>query len=857
MCKLYDDMNFYSWKPRDMIKRFSHWNFLLVIGIHISECLNLNRYLEVFGDCTVHIVLHEVNSNYSLGYNHVLTPTKIPIILTQQIFNDSISLAAFKCVNDKDSFNFGIESLGEFKFPARPPPKRLCTVQIYVNPRPCLIWSAVPYSETPKDTRYELAAGNKCLNPRSHTSTIFHNQVLQNEVTCEQYTCNLFSENGSGRHGWYLINVKSRHRNSYNHVPSYTFSDIFGPLLTLHYVCLSIFWPTLPVLFVWEVNSSGYTHSNFVVDTAAVIKTLTVFNNPECEDVVTYKAKFSSEREITNCFAKYDAPYLASLYEFSHEITNSTNFPKLFGGSNLFLRYSSVEENANYLTLHVPLPENLVEVEWLNAMFPNFTHITTFSFYSNQYLGPTVKFNHQSSMWQNILWSNDNPVHFISCTAARKTSGISFLGYANAFDIYSWIALVIVCIITGGIVTLVTMRASYGIFIHATIEMLLGQTVSDATIKRYKWILAPWLFTGIVYSYGFQGDNIKQFTTPQHTDPIDTFKEIAEANYTIYSNPADWVIEDLRACLHYAVFQNMQDPNRTCLQESLSNFESKFHRTMVFAAFDETRNFTTTEKILFGLLKTPETVETFGQLFRNSIKFNAKRIEECSMVAYADDLFSVLQIEKEVLKNDRLAFDAELHVSTKPYRSLYMMLMPHRFPILPEIYNRRQYSLFQSGIWSVWWGWKKQRARRFNNALNEKRSYAKRQPKPIGISYNIRTIFYVSFSLLIPSAFILCGEIGIDIEVFKMLAFFVNRIPSYLAGISEIFAAWIRNFVIKIFIRITILIPREYPWWPMTLCWTKFKQKANIKRNFLLPILTKTHAKLMNTINNGTYLNVQ
>lgn len=165
------------------------------------------------------------------------------------------------------------------------------------------------------------------------------------------------------------------------------------------------------------------------------------------------------------------------------------------------------------------------------------------------------------------------------------------------------------------------------------VEILMCQGVHNSNIQRHKLILGPWLLAGIVFSYGFQGDNIKQFTTAQQTNPIDSFKEIADANYAIYSKHTDYVQNLVFDCVQIRKLKNALenvDPVNFCIdQRPLGWYESTFEVEIHQAYFEQSRDFTIMEEKLLELIKRPTTVDEFRQSMEKPVEFISKKFEGC------------------------------------------------------------------------------------------------------------------------------------------------------------------------------------------------------------------------------------
>lgn len=128
----------------------------------------------------------------------------------------------------------------------------------------------------------------------------------------------------------------------------------------------------------------------------------------------------------------------------------------------------------------------------------------------------------------------------------------------------------------------------------------------------------------------------------------------------------------------------------------------------------------------------------------------------------------VLKVEEATMQQS--SDDREIHVNTIPYRNLYTLLIPSKFPVHPQIFNQRQQSLLHSGLWLNWSNLGRLKVRKTHRTENARKEYVRRKPSPIKISYNIKTIFYLTILFNIPTAVLLCLELEVGRSVFLVIA---------------------------------------------------------------------------------------
>jgi len=128
-------------------------------------------------------------------------------------------------------------------------------------------------------------------------------------------------------------------------------------------------------------------------------------------------------------------------------------------------------------------------------------------------------------------------LHFVTCFPTRKHTFLSFLGYISAFDLYTWLLLLVSMVLTITIYTVashidhkkVASRWSYSVV--AMYAMLLRQGIPDA--NRAKWLTGSWLLASIIVTFFYEGDNVEKMTVPFKAQGVDTFEKMFQENFTI------------------------------------------------------------------------------------------------------------------------------------------------------------------------------------------------------------------------------------------------------------------------------------------------------------------------------------
>jgi len=128
-------------------------------------------------------------------------------------------------------------------------------------------------------------------------------------------------------------------------------------------------------------------------------------------------------------------------------------------------------------------------------------------------------------------------LHFVTCFPATKHTFLSFLGYVSAFDLYTWLMLLLSMVLTVTIYTValdidhlkITSRWAYST--GAMYAILLRQGISDA--NRAKWLTGLWLLVSIIVTFFYEGDYVEKMTVPFPTQGVDTFEKMFQENFTI------------------------------------------------------------------------------------------------------------------------------------------------------------------------------------------------------------------------------------------------------------------------------------------------------------------------------------
>lgn len=187
------------------------------------------------------------------------------------------------------------------------------------------------------------------------------------------------------------------------------------------------------------------------------------------------------------------------------------------------------------------------------------------------------------------------------------------------------------------------------------------QNVSDARLKGFKSILGPWLLAGIIFSYGFQGENIKEFTKPVQVNPLDTFDEIVANNYTIYSPPDDFFI---------SLMQDNIGPSNDLfrLADPFPVFQTVFD--MQISNHYDVRKKKHYVNMINSISK-PTNEKDLNDAILDTTNYFMTKLMRCDRTAYVDGILNLAELEGKILlpsKNQR----SDVHLSSKPYAAMHV-----------------------------------------------------------------------------------------------------------------------------------------------------------------------------------------
>lgn len=711
--------------------------------------LSINSHLTPFADCTIHLIKHIISGSSG----RELAPTILPVIHSRQVFSLSSEVSGFTCYTKSGKRRFQMSDSGFFQFPASPPPRQNCVVQIYIDPAPCVVWSR---GKT-LNSVYDWLTGKTCLSKYSLMSVIFDNTVFQGTKSYWKFSV----PNLSGKHGWYLVQVKSTHRLKTKKIPASSCSDVICSVIYMDYFCTNHRRiATLPLVFTWEVNSEKVLDKqeiqSYYLDLPLALFKFWINLDGKCHNLYS-QFVFSKYEHLQPSICENYGSKLLELSPFLHRFAglseyemNRAELPVIVTVS-IFMTFLFEDQHTSIDQHFADRPEGL---ELLATMFPNLTIFNNFLAGKEQMPVPTIYPRRHPYVLQNIFWPDYQLWHFLSCIKYEPPSALSFDGFLSAYDKYSWMALGITSFITVMASVLILRRRNIGDFVFQMYQILLCQDAGGFTTGRL--VVGPWLLIGIILSNGYQGNNITELTKPLKSTPLNTFEEIVNNNFTIHTPIDTGVLSSFKSML-----DEVGPDLLTGFEVQSQDVFEKFQLSALMITYrpggndyDYDVNITMLQELeqrMINLMWYPVHVLELTQVVTNYSVYIANKFANSTKAAYVDTIFNVMSMEQFIRKSTEREIGYKVHFNTKPYKIFYNTFAFDKFPIPAKQFNTKMYSIYQSGLYNIWIDRIKVRKSRKSNELHAKLDAEESAPKRIGMSDNVKTVFYV-FGIFLASS---------------------------------------------------------------------------------------------------------
>ncbi|OXA49123.1 hypothetical protein Fcan01_16078 [Folsomia candida] len=141
----------------------------------------------------------------------------------------------------------------------------------------------------------------------------------------------------------------------------------------------------------------------------------------------------------------------------------------------------------------------------------------------------------------------EDAFEFVTCDGIKQTrEAISFAGYFGAFDYWTWMFLGIATLTTPLIIVGITQipgiiikQERFDLLILSCLKPLLEQGdswLTNPTRTRFIYpLVTTWMLVSIVISNAYKGENITSLTSPNKPKLVETYRDLLEGGYIIYS----------------------------------------------------------------------------------------------------------------------------------------------------------------------------------------------------------------------------------------------------------------------------------------------------------------------------------
>ncbi|CAL8108289.1 unnamed protein product [Orchesella dallaii] len=460
-------------------------------------------------------------------------------------------------------------------------------------------------------------------------------------------------------------------------------------------------------------SSSQISHTQFVNTWEQILK---VFMAPKLEKLVPESYK---QRE-----------YLQSL---------------LFRScSNLmFLDQSGigVANKMKYLSNWKDLGSIKVEPIFLPILFPNGTFVDDVILQESRIIAfnfpQLIVYKEASASFEVVYTSAHNSVHFITCAATNKQTFLSLIGYVSAFDVETWVGILLSFMISGMVFNWKYKNGNDGLIQAAFIYKVLLLQGSN-TVEKIRWVGGAWLLSGVILSFFYQGDNINKLTAPLQPRKLESFTELLDENYTLFSptkiSTQRRMLDRLPVLLQFIDIGTFPLPNGFLKPENFL-FGNMFIQKEVGLRKDEA--------ILkaMHLMKIPQTLREILEMIKPNYYF--QEISGCKKTAYVDTIDNVQQLEFKLRASG--IPKASISVSKELYGYIYERWDFMYIPWPADNLLSRAHSLLHSGIVEVWKKWAvRGRIRNFTMLGQNGRG----KSLALSIYGNLVVVFYMHFAIL-------------------------------------------------------------------------------------------------------------
>ncbi|CAL8130210.1 unnamed protein product [Orchesella dallaii] len=348
-------------------------------------------------------------------------------------------------------------------------------------------------------------------------------------------------------------------------------------------------------------------------------------------------------------------------------------------------------------------------------------------------------------------------VRFVTCAPLKNPSWLSLFGLAAAFEGRLWVALGFCSFVSGiilhGLLKLTQLTTLKRIdvslaYVGFAWGVLLGQ--GNSAVDKIRWIGGSWALVGVVLTNAYLGDNINMLTAPLHVKRVETFDELFQSKFSVYSSSPETIA--LRTAGAIFKQQGLVGDLAIALGKPQSlEFAPESTFTLLFVtknpqlsmeeAFKKAKQMEKKVNISF------EKAEDLAKV--GDMEFYLGAIGECGMDAYVDTKGNLdrvyLQLKRRLNSKSNLL--NQLTMSKDSYGEFCENWQFGNIPWPATMFLRKIHSLLESGlvpVWKKWSHWVDTLGEEIKMAKNEQKYY-----RPVALHGNIQVLFFFYLAITI------------------------------------------------------------------------------------------------------------
>ncbi|CAL8132854.1 unnamed protein product [Orchesella dallaii] len=730
------------------------------IPSHALETLNLSPQLELFQDCVVQLVLNHATlykDRYTFPKSYNVAPLSFPTILLSVKYRPLSLMEILRGYSTQANCDgLGMIILPDQgpKFRRIPDQRHKCFVQVYIDPYPCRHWSKA-------DFYYEQLTGIFDMVMDERLGSQWPPLSLGNRVMIHV----------SKVQETFLDNTELLHRvgeiwNSRNNIIStkllffIVYSDAHKQFL---------------------VNETGVLTCK---DYSETIQNITKkCDNPDFVATIACKAiQIRVSSKVLPHRIVYDDKTVQTRDHLDTTVYRSVHCQNIKWLALLPIKsYSQkYKPRSTYVTeLSLKQEEETFNTKavLLGILFPN---STVLGYKYDEYL-----FNEGYNVWKQPTFhphdrqfpvmdtisysSNMKSVHFLTCAPSQTSGWLSLIHLFSSFTLPVWILLILTSILTSLFVwTNNEMRCKLnvseqnvgfiGVWVAVEhVEFVWRNLVLQSYSKSPKcWhICSAWLLIATVLTTEYLGGNITNISAPIEIRNIDSFEELFNSNFTIYS-PLN---NNERATILFKLIKDAGHLGHVIYNTFSGTITDDWDHDSIFSKLlwkngvrynysDQQIHKILNEREANVSRKTVEDVESYineDHIFA--------MISKCKLQTYVDTFENIQRLKlrlTEKFPHQKIA------MSKKPFDEMYENWELHNVPFSANIILRRSHSLFQSGLIHWWSSW----AVRVSSWNLTVRAARNASFQAVSLQGNIQVLFYLYLGMIGFTIIIFGLEVG-------------------------------------------------------------------------------------------------